>query len=245
MKFFLSNWFIFCTVSLMSEPARPSQGKVILIHGIINHRSMSTLNRQFKRDGWDVINWKYPSTKKTIEEHGRDLAAAIRNISNDSETPIHYVAFSLGGLVLRAALSDSNLPPAAKEGKVILISSPINGSKLARSIDLVPLANKILGKHAGRELQKTSPGDFSERSFPQNMPLLVLSGTFGLNPIFREKNDGKVSVSECCPKTPHIHKYVLAGHAWICRNPMVFDACVDFIKDRSVNSLCIDQKKYI
>jgi pimeloyl-ACP methyl ester carboxylesterase len=234
-----------CTVSLMAGPASAPRGKVILIHGIVNHRSMSTLNRQFKRDGWDVINWKYPSTKKTIDEHGRDLAEAIRNISTDNETPIHYVAFSLGGLVLRAALSASNLPPAAKEGKVILISSPINGSKLARSIDLVPLANRILGNHAGRELQKTSPGDFSERSFPENMPILVLSGTFGLNPVFREANDGKVSVSESCPKAPHTHKYVLAGHAWICRNPMVFDACVDFIENGSAKNLCVDKKKYI
>ncbi len=75
------------------------------------------------------------------------------------------------------------------------------------------------------------------------MPILVLSGTFGLNPIFNEKNDGKVAVSESCPHTPHVHRYILAGHSWICRNPMIFDECVNFITNQSKGKHCLLHQK--
>lgn len=229
---------VFFLFSLYAKEIELNKDRVLLIHGIINHSSMTSLNRRFKQDGWEVINWKYPSTKRTIEEHGKELSNYLKELSKESDTPIHYVAFSLGGLVLRSALSDKDLPIAAKEGKIILISSPINGSKFARSIDSLPLIKKILGKHAGKQLLETSEEEFARQLFPENMPILVLSGTFGLNPMFKEKNDGKVSVSESCPYTPHVHRYILAGHSWICRNPMIFDECIRFIKDPSNHNLC-------
>jgi|GEM_PF-2684555 len=220
--------FVCSTLLLHSEPLPSKKGKVVLIHGIVVHNSMSSLHRHFKREGWEVLDWRYPSREKSISDHGKDLSAALKNFNRDEKTPIHYIAFSLGGLVLRSALQDETLPFSAKNGKIVLVSSPINGSKLARSMDFLPLAEKVLGKHAGKELLKTPKKIFSEQQFPENIPILVLSGTLGFNPVFSEPNDGKVSISESCPKNPHIHKYIYSGHSWICRNPKVFDEAIEF-----------------
>jgi pimeloyl-ACP methyl ester carboxylesterase len=210
-----------------------AEGKVVLVHGFINQRSMNSFSRLLKKNGWEVTNWKYPSRDKIIQEHADDLVKTLNNLKDDN-TPTHLIGFSLGGLVIGAALNHKDCPEHVKRGKVIVISSPLRGSKLARALGKIPLINYFFGNYAGNQLSKTEENGFdSFCKFKEGTPLLVISGTFGFNPVFPGKNDGKVGIEESCPSITHSHKFVPAGHSWICRNLEAFNIALNFLENSS------------
>lgn len=228
MKHFLLGLAL--STSLVAAPKEKPQ--VVLIHGIINHRSMSTFNRLLKKDGWDVENYKYSTRSQTIQEHGAALAKRLKEVARDDK-PMNFIAFSLGGLVLRAALNHPDCPKEAlKNGKIILISSPQNGSETARKIAKVKLGRLILGKHAGRQLAETAPGGFDHLGpFPEHMKMLILSGTFDISPLMKDKSDSIVTIKESCLSRPHSHKLIPASHKWITNNIDTIHESMIFIEE--------------
>jgi hypothetical protein len=224
MKAILLSFLI--SLSLFGE------GRIVLVHGFMNQRSMNTFNRLLKKNGWEVTNWKYPSRDKTINEHAHDLVTKLGEIPEDGK-PTHLIGFSLGGLIIKAALNNPDCPEHVKQGKVVLISSPLQGSKLARTLGKFNLMKRFFGNHAGRELYETPDGGFDKLgSFPKDTQLLIISGTFGFNPVFSGKNDGKVAIHESCPATAHSHKFIPAGHSLICRNLDTFNLALTFLEDK-------------
>jgi pimeloyl-ACP methyl ester carboxylesterase len=220
------------SISLIAE------GKVVLVHGFINQRSMNAFSRLLKKNDWQVINWKYPSRDKTIQDHANDLVKMLHTLE-DNNTPTHLIGFSLGGLVIAAALNHADCPAHVKAGKVVVISSPLKGSKLARSLGKIPLLHYIFGKYAGAQLSNTDPNGFdSFCKFKEGTSLLVISGTFGFNPVFSGKNDGKVGIDESCPSISHSHKFVPASHSFICRNLDAFNLALDFLENKDSQLTC-------
>ena len=214
------------------------EGRVVLVHGFMNQRSMNTFNRLLKKNDWEVTNWKYPSRDKTISDHAHDLVIKLREIPNDGK-PTHLVGFSLGGLIIKVVLNDPDLPEHVKQGKVVLICSPLQGSKLARTLGKSNLMKRFFGNYAGRELYETPHGGFDKFGpFPKDTQLLIISGTFGFNPVFNGKNDGKVEIYESCPTIPHSHKFIPAGHSWICRNPEAFNLTLNFLESDNQGPSC-------
>ncbi|MCH9617014.1 MAG: hypothetical protein SP4CHLAM5_06400 [Chlamydiia bacterium] len=229
MKIFA--FLIFLALQAHPLMANSKKEKLILIHGFMNHRSMNSMNGIFRKNGHDVENYKYKSRDKTIKAHAKDLVARLNALS-DINTPINFVAFSLGGLVLKAALNHPDCPDSAKHGKITLISSPTNGSKIARVLGKAGWIRKIFGAGSGKDLYSTPEGGFSHLGdFPKTAKVLVISGTFGFNPLFEGRNDGKVAVSESCLKTPHHHEYVNAGHSWICKDIKTINLIDKFFKE--------------
>ncbi len=88
--------------------------------------------------------------------------------------------------------------------------------------------SNILGKNAGKELLTEQTFDHLGE-FPAEKNVLVISGTYGWNPLVQGTNDGKVSVFECCLNTPHEHRTHFAGHSWIMKSDTVIQYSVDFI----------------
>ena len=112
------------------------------------------------------------------------------------------------------------------------ISSPINGSALARFLGKNNIIQKILGQGGGNDLATTKENGFTNLGeFPSSAKVLVISGTFGFNPLFSEKNDGKVSVQESCLARDHHHEYVHAGHSWICKSITTINLIDQFLSD--------------
>lgn len=182
---------------------------------------MTSLARSFKKDGWPVINWSYPSRQKNIEDHADDLVQRLRMISQEEPgKAISFVAHSMGGLIVRCALNHPYCPEEAKWGSAVLIAPPNRGSVLARRLYKYKIVRWVLGQMSGKQLM-TTPLDGFDRlgNFPQQMPVMVISGTAGFNPMIPGKSDGKVGVEESCLTTPHIHETIWAGHCWICHCP--------------------------
>lgn len=202
----------------------PKSGTVVLIHGLMRtERNMSGFYASFLRSGWSVETWSYPSREKLIEEHARDLVDYLKTIAEQKPgKPISFVTHSMGGLILRTALNLPDCPIEAKLGRAVLVAPPNRGSIFARRLHRFPLARQLLGDQAGNQLMTKPVEDFrSLGKFPEEMPVLVISGVLGFNPMIPSANDGKVALSETTLDTPHYHLRSFSGHSWICHSPTV------------------------
>lgn len=212
--------------------ALDQENTIVFVHGFMRSESnMSALARSFEKSGFHTVNWGYPSREKYIEEHGADLVRQLIEIASlRPGEPIHFVTHSMGGLVIRAAINHPLCPKEALMGRVVLIAPPNKGSLLARKLSRVKLLRNIFKNKSGKQLMTTPHGGFeSLGNFPTHMPVLVISGTAGFNPLIRGYDDGKVAVSETCLSTPHAHETVFSGHSWICHSPATIKKARRFI----------------
>ena len=214
----------------LAEPPPPAA--LVCIHGFMSPKwTMGPMVSSFRKQGWTVYHYAYPSRSKTIEEHAEDLVTTLTGIAkNGPGRPISFVTHSMGGLVLRTALNQPSCPPEAKQGGAVLLGPPNQGSSFARALSHHRFARWLVGSHAGRELM-TTPVDGFDRlgTFPMQTRLLIVAGTFGCNPWLHEPNDGKVCVAETCLPTPHRHEQLHVGHSWMALSPAVISRSLKFL----------------
>ena len=111
-------------------PASPARPRVIVVHGLGASRFiMGLLCWRIARWGnYRVVNFGYRSLRVDIEEAARQLAATIREALQEDVTsrmPLHFVAHSMGGLVLRMALS---MIPVPFKGRIVFFATPHLGT---------------------------------------------------------------------------------------------------------------------
>lgn len=102
---------------------------VVLLHGI--HTGpwiMKTLGRRLLHAGFSPVYFGYASLKRTPREHARALADFVRS---RRLAPCHFVAHSLGGLVLRHL---ADLAPELVQARVVTLGTPHRGSMVARRL---------------------------------------------------------------------------------------------------------------
>lgn len=221
----LAAFFSFATIE--------AKEAVYFLHGIMmSSSSMSKASRTFAEKGYETHLWGYPSRSKTIEEHANDLVTDLQITAKKSPgVPIHFMTHSMGGIMLRAAINHPECPIEAKIGKASLLSPPNKGSCLGRFFKNLKPLHTIIGDKAGKQLLVNTDFDHIG-SFPSSMQILVISGTFGWNPIIPEKNDGIVGISESCLPTPHEHITVFSSHPWITLSKDAIFHSVAFIEGK-------------
>lgn len=228
----MKSWILFFAVFLCALTSLPARQAVYFVHGFLRtSRSMNQMAEAFRKEGYLTEKWAYPSRQKHIRQHAAALVLDLQKTAFEHPgEPIHFVTHSMGGLVVRAALNLEACPPEAKFGRAVLMAPPNQGSRFGRSLNRYPVAKKILGDRAGRELLNEQNFEHLGQ-FPSEMEVLVISGTWSLNPFIWEKNDGKVTVSESYLSTPHSHIRVSAGHATIMDSRASILAAINFIKE--------------
>jgi pimeloyl-ACP methyl ester carboxylesterase len=193
--------------------------------------NMHFLAKNIRRDGWHVVNWKYPSREAFISEHAEQLVKDLIHLSHSNPgKPIHFVTHSMGGLVLLSALNHPNCPNEGKTGKVVLIAPPIKGSSWGRWAGQFSAIKSIVKNFSGQELiTETNFEHFG--NFPDSLEkILVISGNFGMNPLLSEPNDGTLAISETRPSTPHEHLIVKSGHKSIIFSKQVCRSTLHFLR---------------
>jgi pimeloyl-ACP methyl ester carboxylesterase len=168
----------------MSDPA-----EVILVHGLWYRAwSMRVLRRRLELAGFGVRSFSYPtrtSTPETNAEALRDFAVAR------PASQLHFVAHSLGGLLVLLMLRKTQvLPP----GRIVLLGSPLRGSAVARRISDWPGFGFMLGQAADLLCSGSS-------TLPPDRPTGMIAGVrpVGLGRFagrLDAPHDGTVSVAE-------------------------------------------------
>jgi triacylglycerol lipase len=183
---------------------------VVLIHGMgRTPLSLKRVEWDLRRQGYQVINLKYPSRRAAVEELSEKyLAPALAQIPASSK--VHFVTHSLGGILLRQYLSSHAM---TNLGRVVMLAPPNRGSELSDSFQRCGLGRLILGP-AGCQLG-TSPSDLPQRLGPVHCDVGVIAGDRSLNPIFSllmaGPSDGKVSVERS--KLPGMRDFLIVHHS--------------------------------
>jgi pimeloyl-ACP methyl ester carboxylesterase len=161
---------------------------VVLIHGLYLHGfCMSLLARRLRRAGYRTLFFSYPSLGKTVPDSAHLLAQRLADLNLPV---VHFVAHSLGGLVVRYLVAAMpTLPP----GRVVTLGTPHQGSQVARVLSSSKW-RRVLGRSEQGLLGELPP-------WPAERELGSLAGTLNvgvgkwITPI-AEPADGTVTVAE-------------------------------------------------
>jgi hypothetical protein len=175
---------------------------VVVLHGLTGRRTqMSSLVSYLEdKSGWSVINVAYPSTRASVADHARALRSILAQL-NDA-TDIHFVAHSLGNLVVRHYMADHAADHAGRSDprirRFVMLGPPNHGSRLADSLAGNVIFDATLGEsaqqlaHRWRALEPhlaTPPCEFG----------IIAGGKgneVGFNPFLPGDDDGTVRVAE-------------------------------------------------
>ncbi len=193
---------------------------VIILHGIfLGSGQMRKLASYLEHQGYDVLNVDYPSTKASLEELTEIIHKDIQNYVIEDKT-IHFVGFSMGGLLVRAILHQY---PPEHLGRVVQLATPNQGSEVADFLKNNGLYKKYYGP-AGQQLitnQTALTPLFGEVYYE----LGIIAGNASLDPIssflIKGENDGKVSVTKTKCEGMKDHIVIKATHTFFPFNKEV------------------------
>lgn len=212
-----------------SFEAKANNGEyVIILHGILRSSShMKPVAKLLKKQGYQVLNLDYPSTKHKLEEL---VEITQKNIEkhNIGDKKVHFIGYSMGGLLTRGIL---NKYRPKNLGKVIQLASPNHGSEVADFLKNNFIYKKFYGP-AG--LQLTTKNPLSEKFLGKvDYNLGVIAGNSSIDPIssfiIKGDDDGKVSVKSTKVAGMKDHITVKASHTFFPSNKKVHKQILAFL----------------
>lgn len=162
--------------------------EVILTHGLwVPGAVMRPLAARLERAGYRCRTFSYRGAGKPLEIHAESLARFAREVG-----PAHFVAHSMGGLVVLEAL---NCLPELAAGRIVLLGTPANGCYAGRRIARHAAGRWFLGK--SEDLWREGRSARWRRS--EALGVVAGSLPLGLGRLFGRLpgvNDGVVSLEE-------------------------------------------------
>ncbi|MBD3670768.1 MAG: alpha/beta fold hydrolase [Gammaproteobacteria bacterium] len=195
---------------------------VILVHGIwVRGFTMYPLARALRKQGFRPHIFSYPSRKRPLAEQARRLGEFTQN---RCDGPVHFVAHSMGGLLLRHLAVQC---PALFD-RVVSLCSPHQGSDLARQ-----LKARNLDWLMGQSWERGLDGDLPP--WPTSIPLGSLAGTrpVGLGHLFSRyhaPNDGTVLLEETRLSGMSDWRALPYSHTGMLFKPQAAREVVSFLK---------------
>lgn len=212
-----------------AEEAGEDAETVALVHGLARtDRSMRPLEARLEEAGFRVRSIRYPSTEHEAEVLVGGLAERIRECCAGASR-LHFVTHSLGGILLRAHLAETELPSL---GRVVMLAPPNQGSEIVDALGDTKLFRWIYGPTA-QELG-TGEGSLPNRLPPPDYEVGVIAGSESLNPvgsaIIEGESDGTVAVERT--KLPGMTDFLVVphSHSFIMRSETVAEQVVEFLR---------------
>lgn len=213
----------------------PDKDYIVVIHGIARtYRSMRSLAKFLKAQGYPVLNVDYPSTRLPLESLVEHVNKQVTDFNQDHHRKIHFVGYSLGGLMARGLMNrhrPSNL------GRVVQLAPPNQGSEVADFWKNNFLYKWIFGL-AGQELG-TKENGFEQILGPVDFELGVIAGNRTWDPIssmmIKGPDDGKVSVEKTKVASLTDHITIPATHTFIIYNRQAWTQTLHFLEHGKFN----------
>jgi pimeloyl-ACP methyl ester carboxylesterase len=175
---------------------------VVVLHGLF--RTPSAMNKMCRylreQGGYSVFNVSYASTRGAVADHARSLAGVIESLEGIDQ--IHFVAHSLGNLVIRHYLADHTEPqkgmlPDARIKRMVMLGPPNRGARMAEALAKVG-ALHLVGGASATQLSRSWDALEAKLTTP-NFEFGILAGgrgtDKGYNPLLGQDNDMVVSVT--------------------------------------------------
>jgi pimeloyl-ACP methyl ester carboxylesterase len=148
---------------------------IVYVHGLWQRGAESHwLRRRLAQDlGAETRTFSYPSVAADATQTARGLTEMLREIRADT---VHLVGHSLGGLMILKAFEDEGVGPPLPPGRIVLLGSPLRGSRAARNFAKLPFGEQIMGRGVREELLRPQP---RERRWGGSRDLGVIAGDLG------------------------------------------------------------------
>lgn len=197
------------------------QQAVVLVHGLYMKPWTWVSYRKFlTRQGFRVYLFGYKTTRQSFELTLMQLTAFI---NSRAEEVVHIVAHSMGGI-----LSMRALPKINKIGKLVMLGTPLNGSKVARKL-------QQKGWHKGLLKHATEPLTAGVVEAIKLRDTLMIAGTspYGLGRFIEPRlgaSDGTVGVAETQVEWLDQHLKIHSSHFGLLRNKQAKELTLAFLK---------------
>lgn len=219
-------------VTLLVTGATAAHGTecVVLLHGLARvSDSMSELEEKLQRAGYSAQNINYPSRKHGVAELADDaVGRGVTQCREEEASTIHFVAHSLGGILVRQYLTEQQLDEL---GRVVMLGTPNQGAVIADRLQGWP-GFTLLGPSAKQI--STGPESIISELDEIDYELGVIAGNRSINPfgaiLLKEPNDSVVTVSSTHIENMSAHLVLPVIHNIMMRNNKVIDNTIHFLK---------------
>lgn len=183
--------------------AGPGAATVVFLHGIwMTGLDMSVLRRRVHACGFVPRQFSYPSVRAAPRANAARLQRWLTGVEGGT---VHFVAHSLGGLVLRWLLADF---PAQRPGRIVTLGTPHAGSRAAAGAAGRPLLRRLLGA----SLEQGLLGDLPSWDGARELGVIAGTGGIGIGRFVTRlapPHDGTVEFAET--SLPGMSDFVAVG----------------------------------
>jgi len=207
---------------------------VVYVHGLwLNGWESTLLRRRLARQlGCETLAIQYASVGANVDANASTLARSLSRIHAET---LHLVGHSMGGLMILELFErypggrlarGVRLPP----GRIVLLGSPVRGSRAAQNLARLPFGGRLLGPTAAEVLLVPR-----ERRWSGARDLGVIAGDlpvgFGrLVGPYGSPNDGTVLVEETHVVGEKAHLTLHATHSGMVYSSEVARQTASFLR---------------
>jgi pimeloyl-ACP methyl ester carboxylesterase len=147
---------------------------VVYVHGLWQSGGEALwLRRRLAQDlGAEAVAFSYPSVAANATANAFALAKYLSAVRANT---LHLIGHSLGGLVILKLFEQSpEVQAALPPGRIVLLGSPLRGSRTARNLARLPFGRRIMGRSIHEEVLVAR-----ERRWNRSRELGVIAGDLG------------------------------------------------------------------
>jgi pimeloyl-ACP methyl ester carboxylesterase len=184
---------------------------------------MSLLRHRLRRCGFRPVSFSYPTIRCSLTENAARLQRFVEQLDADT---VHFVAHSLGGLLLRQFFHDY---PRQCWGRVLTLATPHAGSRVARRMGRNPFGKVLLGHSFKHGLR----GDVPLWTAQREIGVIAGSHGFGVGRLvggLPRPNDGAVALVETRLPGMSAYKVFPMSHSGLLVSAEVAQAVCGFLR---------------
>ena len=198
---------------------------VIVAHGLwLPGDETILLRNRLRKAGYAPHLFRFPTLRGTLMHNTQRLARFAEGIGGDK---LHFVGYSLGGVVTLRMLARSHLK---RVGRVVCIGSPLTGSRVATRVGRTNLGRKAIGRSLGEHVAR---GGIERWDLPIQLGIIAGTRNFGVGSLVAALpglSDGTVMVDETRLPGAIAHMTIEATHTQLLFDRAVARQTIHFLR---------------